>query len=78
MFPEFPEFPPVTLEVLFLVQAKLIGASVIFPFTTISALVPLQMVVNETLAVATGLGRIETLNICGDILQINEPEGGPG
>ena len=78
IFPEFPEFPPVTFVVLFLVQAKLIEASVIFPFTLIPALVPLQKVEFKTLAVATGLGLIETLTICGVMLQMNEPLGGPG
>ena len=47
-----------TLVFKLLVQDKVVVASVIFPLTTIPALVPLQMVALGTVTVAVGFGLI--------------------
>jgi hypothetical protein len=48
----------ITLAFALLVQVKVVVASVIFPLTTIPALVPLHIVALGTVAVAVGLGLI--------------------
>ena len=81
MAPDVPLFVgEVTLTVLFLVQLKVMLASVILPLTVTFGLVPLQNAEAATgdTIVATGLGRIVTLKTCGVILHWNPPDGGPG